>query len=144
MNSKIYLTDTDTTIGFLSQKQDILISAKQRPSGKPFIETINSLKTLKQQTRVPKKHKNRVRRASESTFIMPNSHSYRVVTDKRHLLLLERLKIVYSTSANLSGQTYDQDYAIGVADIIIFPLNCTQKIPSKIFSINNRSIKAIR
>ncbi len=37
-------------------------------------------------------------------------NSYRVIQDKHHLLLLDRLKWAYTTSANLSGETYDEDF----------------------------------
>jgi len=144
MNSKIYLTNTDTTIGFLSQDPALLDKAKKRAPNKQYIQVMNSLKILKEQTRVPTKYKNLVRRAKKTTFIMPDGNSHRVITDKRHLRLLDRLKYAYSTSANLSNQPFNKEYAQHTTDITILPLDTTQSQPSSIYKVNNRTIKTIR
>ena len=115
---KVFLTQTDTTIGFVSQNADKLTQIKQRPPHKHYIKALPSLNTLKSFTRVPDMHKNRIRRAKKTTFIMPNRHSYRVVQDKHHLLLLKRLGWAYTTSANLSSEAYDENFAKKNADIV--------------------------
>ncbi|MFC2057442.1 hypothetical protein ACFLR6_00740 [Campylobacterota bacterium] len=92
LKDKVFLTQTDTTIGFVSQNADKLSQIKQRPPHKHYIKAVNSLHTLQKFARVPQRHKNKVRRARKTTFIMPNGHSYRVIQDKHHLLLLDRLK----------------------------------------------------
>ncbi len=143
LKNKIFLTQTDTTIGFVSQNAAKLSNIKQRPSHKHYIRAVNSLKTLKSFTRVPNKHKNRVRRAKKTTFIMPNSHSYRVIYDRHHLLLINRLKWAYTTSANLSGESYDEYFARSVADVIIEPLNLNNKA-SKIYKLGLTKIQRIR
>jgi len=143
LKNKVFLTQTDTTIGFVSQNTDKLTSIKQRPSHKHYIRAVNSLETLKTFTRVPRQHKNRVRRAKKTTFIMPNSYSYRVIYDKHHLLLLNRLKWAYTTSANLSGKAYDEHFARSVADIIIEPLNLKNKA-SKIYKLGLTGLQRIR
>jgi tRNA A37 threonylcarbamoyladenosine synthetase subunit TsaC/SUA5/YrdC len=139
----VFLTNTDTTIGFVSQNSTKLDAIKNRPPHKKYIKAINSLKTLKQHTRVPKRFKNQIRRQNKATFILPNGNSYRVIRDKSHLQLLHRLKWAYTTSANLSGREYDEVFASKSADIVIYPLRPTNKI-STIYKINNIQIKRIR
>jgi len=139
----VFLTQTDTTIGFVSQNAENLTAIKQRPPHKHYIKAVNSLQTLKTFTRVPSSHKNRVRRANKTTFIMPNTHSYRVVRDQHHLLLLNRLKWAYTTSANLSNFSYDEKFAKEAADIIISPLQERQEA-SHIYKLGKTAIKRIR
>ena len=139
----IFLTQTDTTIGFVSQNSDRLTAIKQRPPHKYYIKAVNSLTTLKTFTRVPSSHKNRVRRSTKTTFIMPDGHSYRLIQDKHHLLLLNRLKWAYTTSANLSDHPYDENFAKEVADVIIEPLKQNKKA-SNIYKLGKKTIKRIR
>jgi len=139
----VFLTQTDTTIGFVSQNADRLTKIKQRPPHKHYIKAVNSLHTLKNFTRIPSSQKNRVRRSSKTTFILPNGHSYRVIRDEHHLLLLDRLKWSYTTSANLSTKPYDEDFAKAAADVIITPLQ-NSKQASDIFKIGNSSIRKVR
>ena len=139
----IFLTQTDTTIGFVSQNADRLTAIKQRPPHKYYIKAVNSLTTLKTFTRVPSSHKNRVRRSTKTTFIMPDGHSYRLIQDKHHLLLLNRLKWAYTTSANLSDHAYDEKFAKEMADVIIEPLKQNKKA-SNIYKLGKKTIKRIR
>ena len=139
----IFLTQTDTTIGFVSQNSDRLTAIKQRPPHKYYIKAVNSLTTLKTFTRVPSSHKNRVRRSTKTTFIMPDGHSYRLIQDKHHLLLLNRLKWAYTTSANLSDHAYDEKFAKEMADVIIEPLKQNKKA-SNIYKLGKKTIKRIR
>ncbi|SFZ98565.1 TsaC protein (YrdC domain) required for threonylcarbamoyladenosine t(6)A37 modification in tRNA [hydrothermal vent metagenome] len=139
----VFLTKTDTTIGFVSQNADRLTKIKQRPPYKSYIRAVNSLNTLKSFTRVPSSHKNRVRRAKKTTFIMPNAHSYRVIYDAHHLLLLNRLKWAYTTSANLSNFSYDEKFAKEMADVIVTPLIQSKQV-SNIYKLGKNSIKKVR
>lgn len=137
------MTQTDTTIGFVSQNADKLTDIKQRPPHKHYIKAVNSLQTLITFTRVPHIYKNRVRRSKKTTFIMPNGHSYRVIQDKHHLLLLDRLEWAYTSSANLSNEGYDENFAKKMADIIIEPLKETTQA-SRIYKLGKYTIKRIR
>ncbi len=143
LSDLVFLTQTDTTIGFVSQNAERLTHIKERPATKHYIKAVDSLATLTQHTRVPAMHKNRVRRSCKTTFVMPNGHSYRVTYDSHHLLLLHRIKWAYTTSANRSGQNYDEDFAKTVADIIIAPLHKTRQ-PSTIYKLGHNTIKRIR
>jgi len=140
---KVFLTQTDTTIGFVSQNADRITTIKQRPPHKHYIKAVNSLNTLTESVRVPKVHKNRVRRAKKTTFIMPDGQSYRVIQDKHHLLLLDRLKWAYTSSANLSGDSYDEDFAKKAADVIIEPLIGTKQA-SHIYKLGLKKLRKIR
>ena len=140
---QVFLTQTDTTIGFVSQNADKLTKIKQRPPHKHYIKAVNSLKTLNHFTRVPSKYKNQVRRAKKTTFIMPDGHSYRIIQDRHHLLLLNRIKWAYTTSANLSGHEYDEVFATKMADIIIGPLQKSAKA-SSIYQLGKETIRRIR
>jgi tRNA A37 threonylcarbamoyladenosine synthetase subunit TsaC/SUA5/YrdC len=143
LQDKVFLTATDTTVGFVSQNAKKLTEIKKRPPHKHYIKAVNSLQTLKSFTRVPTAHKKRLRRARRTTFVMPDGHSYRVVKDRRHLLLLERLKWAYTTSANLSGLPYDEAFAKEAADIIVAPLE-EHKTPSRIYKLGKNRLKRIR
>lgn len=143
LKEKVFLTQTDTTIGFVSQDADKLTRIKQRPPHKRYIKAINSLRTLQTLTRIPSIHKNIVRRSIKTTFIMPKGDSYRVICDRHHLLLLNRLKWCYTTSANPSGKSFDGVFAKEQAEIAITPLKTTAQ-PSKIYRLGKKNLHRIR
>jgi len=143
LKNKVFLTQTDTTIGFVSQNAERLTEIKQRAPQKHYIKAVNSLKTLDTFTRVPTKHKNRVRRETKTTFILPNGFSYRIIRDTQHLLLLNRLKWAYTSSANLSNKPYDEVFAREVADVVIEPLLKNKKA-SRIYKLGKNHLRRIR
>jgi len=140
MHKKVFLTSTDTAIGFISQSQDALDKAKQRLEGKKYILALPSLKYIKK--RVPKKHRNLVRRAKKTTFILSEDYSFRVIQDKHHKLLIGRLGWAYTTSANRSGEEFDLDYAIENSDIIVY--NLRENSPSTILKLGIKKFKRVR
>ena len=144
MKNNLYLTQTDTTIGFVSQASNKIDKAKNRKPNKHYIKVVNSLETLKTFTRVPHKHKNRLRRAKRTTFIMPNGLSFRVVKESEHNLLLDRLKWVYSSSANLSGEAYDEVYAKNNGEVIVSSPRQQNGQASKIYQLSQTNIRSIR
>ncbi len=144
MNFNLYLTQTDTTIGFVSQNPSAIDKAKKRKPNKHYIKVVNSLERLKTFTRVPNAHKNAVRRAKRTTFIMPNGLSFRVVKDTEHNLLLDRLGWVYSSSANLSGAEYDEGYARKNAEVIVSFPKVKNGQASKIYKLSQTNIRSIR
>lgn len=144
MKNNLYLTLTDTTIGFVSKNSSKIDRAKKRLSNKHYIRVVDSFKTLKTFTRVPQKHKNRLRRAKQTTFIMPQGESFRVVKGTKHNLLLNRVQWLYSSSANLSGAEYNELYAKKMAEVIVsFPHENSVEA-SKIYSLGHGVIKSIR
>ena len=141
----VFLTPTDTTMGFVSQSATRIDTLKHRPSGKYYILALPTLDSLKTTARVPQKYKNHLRRGVKTTFILPNTHSYRIVKGTIHTHLLEQIGWVYTSSANLSGAGYDEKFAKNKADIIVAsPILTTQNAPSKILKINNRQVRRIR
>lgn len=143
LQDKVFLTQTDTTIGFVSQNANQLTRIKQRPPHKHYIKAVNSLYTLKTFTRVPQKYKKSVRRRKKTTFVMPNGVSYRVIYDTHHLLLLNRLQWAYTTSANQSAQAYDDTFVKEKSDILVAPLKQNRQA-STIYQLGKASIKRIR
>ena len=141
MKKVVFLTNTDTTIGFISKSKKALDIAKNRTPNKVYIEVLPSLKALRK--RVPKKYKKLVRRAKKTTFILNQTYSFRVSYNNKHNLLLNRLNGAYSSSANESNKNYDYNYAYKNADIIIYPLGNKNK-PSKIYKLSSKKIKKIR
>ena len=141
----VYLAQTETTAGFLSQNATALARIKNRPSGKSFLISVDSFQTLRSFTRVPRQHKNHIRRAKKTTFAYPCGLAIRVVKDKAHLQFLQKLKWSYSTSSNPSGKGFDKDFAEEKADVIVFACNgFFEDKPSSIFRLGKVKIKQIR
>ncbi|KIM06599.1 MAG: Sua5 YciO YrdC YwlC family protein [Sulfurovum sp. FS08-3] len=144
LDTLVFLTPTDTTIGFVSQNATQLSHIKQRPANKNYIQALPSFKALKSRTRIPNAHKNLVRRAKKTSFVIQGI-SYRIIKNHPHTLLLERLGWAYTTSANLSGQSYDETFAKNHADVIVsFPKHSSLQHASKIYQLTPYAIKKIR
>ena len=146
MNSQlVFLVQTETTVGFLSQNREKLATSKQRNKKQPFIRCVDSLHTLKEFTRVPKKFKNRVRRSKQTTFIYQNGEALRVVKDDKHLKFLKKLKWAYSSSANLTLKTFEENYAKQKADIIVEDnRGFFESTPSNMIKINSKKARKLR
>ena len=141
----IYLAQTDTTVGFLSQNRDALLHVKKRDIKKEFIISVDSFKTLKKFTRVPQKYKKFIRRAKKTTIVYPKNLAIRVVKDKEHLKFLKKLKWTYSTSSNPSGQDFEREFAKEKADVIIYnKLDFDEKKPSMIVKCAKISKRRLR
>ena len=141
----VYLTQSDTTVGFLSQNSTRLADSKQRNPNQPFLICVDSFETLKEFVRVPKKFKNRVRRAKKSTFIYPTNKAIRVVKDEKHLKFLKKFRWMYSSSANKTKKSFNYDYAKKKADIIVE--DCRgffEAKPSKMVKLGKSKLKRLR
>jgi hypothetical protein len=142
----VYLTQTDTTAGFLSSDDKKLSLKKQRDPRQKTLQVVESLSTLKTRTRVPNKFKRLVRNSKKTTFIYKNGQSFRVVDkDTKHHNFLQKFSCLYSTSANKTKEKFDFEFAIANSDVIVYnePL-FKEKIGSSIYKINNSAIKKIR
>jgi len=145
LTQKVFLVQTDTTVGFLSQSNQKLADIKERPADKPFVQVCASLKTLKTLARVPKKHKNRVRRAEKSTFVYGNDKAIRVVKDKVHADFVKSFKWFYSTSANEKALSYEKEFAKAKSDIIIEDAKgLFEGESSSIYKLSRDKIKRLR
>ncbi len=145
-SSLVYLVQTDTTVGFSSSDDEKLSIIKQRPTTQKILQTVDSFKTLKQNTRVPKKFRKKVRNSKKTTFIYPNTHSFRVISkDDRFYGFISKFKSLYSTSANLTKQNFDFDFAYNHSNIIVFSkYEFNEKGSSSIYKINKKKIRKIR
>ena len=145
IKKSIILTQTDTTVGFLSQDANKLREIKLRKSNKPFIKVFQSFKALKNNNiRIPNRRKKIFRRAKKTTFIVKNQ-AFRVAPYSLDSQLLRNLEWSYSTSANESGQQYERSFCEQKADIIIEDKRgLFEGEASKLYKINNRIIKRLR
>jgi len=131
----VWLTQTDTTVGFLSQSAEALINVKQRDASKQFLTALPDLKSLKQEERVPLSLRKELRRAKKRTYIF-KERAYRVVSDGKHHDFLKRLGWAYSTSANKSNETYNEEFCFENADIIhISEKKFHESSPSSLYKI---------
>ena len=118
-SKKVFLVQTDTTVGFLSRDDKKLEEVKARLPGKQFLKVFADLKSYKATGgRVPEKYKAIVRRAKKTTFIV-KGQAFRIARDTEHNAFLKRYGWMYSTSANRSGHHYERDYCTAKADIIV-------------------------
>lgn len=141
--NKIYLLQTDTTVGLVSQNREALKEIKHRSDEKPFIITCAGLKELKALARIPKKHKKTVRKAQKTTFVYPHKNiAIRAVHSGDYHDFLKPFGWMYSTSANESGKAYDMEFAKNAADEVIGDIqNLKESAPSKIIKLGKRQKK---
>ena len=141
----IILTQTDTTVGFLSQNEIKLQNIKLRDSSKPFIKVYKDFKTFSDEgNRVPNSKKALVRRSRRATFII-NNISFRVAEYKKDSSILRNLIWSYSTSANESGKQFDRDFCESKADIIIEDKEgLREQSSSSLYRVNSKKIKRLR
>ena len=147
MDSKlVYLVQTDTTVGFSSSSDERLSVVKQRPLSQKILQTVDSFKTLKQNTRVPKKFRKRVRNSKKTTFIYPNLKSFRVIPREYDFYdFLHKFNILYSTSANKTKKNFEKSFAFEVSEMIVEDKNnFHEKTSSKIIKISKSTINRIR
>ncbi len=145
ITQKIILTQTDTTVGFLSQNGTKLAQIKSRPPTKQFIKVYKNFKSLSlNKIRLPNKQKNYVRRAKQSSFII-KTQSFRVASPTLHSTFLQNLSWNYSTSANESGKKFLRNFCEEKADIIIEDkIGLYENKASKLYKINNKKRVRLR
>ncbi|CAA6810685.1 MAG: TsaC protein (YrdC domain) required for threonylcarbamoyladenosine t(6)A37 modification in tRNA [uncultured Campylobacterales bacterium] len=143
-SSLIYLAQSDTTVGFLSKDKEALANTKERPPLKPFVMCVDSFRTLQEFVRVPKKYKNRIRKSEKTTFVL-GKQAYRVVQNSEHQEFLKKYRWMYSSSANKSGQNYDEVFAKDKANMIVEDnRGLKETTPSKIYKLTNNKSKRLR
>jgi len=147
MNSSlVYLVQTDTTVGFSCSDHEKLSDIKQRPRSKKILNTVDSFKTLKKHTRVPKKFRKEIRRASFTTYIYPNLKSFRVIKKENNFYdFIHKFGILYSTSANKTTEKFQFNFANEHSDVILYNKNnFFESSSSRIIKITRTLKKAIR
>ena len=142
-NNKVVLTQTDTTVGFLSQDERKLYEIKSRDTSKPFIKVYSNFKAfIESKNRVSTKDKNLIRRSKKTTFIVKNK-AFRIAYNPLNSQIIRDLKWSYSTSANESGKKFDREFCEDKADIIIEDKKgLHESSSSKLLKING--IKKVR
>jgi len=141
----IYLVQTDTIAGFLSQDKKRLAHAKKRSLKKPFLINTDSFEEQKDFVRSPKNFRAKIRRAKKSTFIYPNGYAIRVVFEDDFKNFMKKFGWLYSTSANRSEEKFDINFALQNADIIVEGKKGYKKSnPSSIFKLSKSRMKKIR
>jgi len=114
----IYLAQTDTTVGFLSNSDEKLAIIKNRPILQKTLRVVDSFKTLKTYVRVPNQHKRMVRNSKKTSFVYPKGESFRVVNrNNKHHKFIKKFGSMYSTSANESGANFDIDFVTQRCDV---------------------------
>ncbi len=120
MDSKaLYLVQTDTTVGFLTQDSALLSKIKKRPPSKAFVSVYSDFKTFKKKkNRIPNRHKNYARASSQTSFISKNRAS-RIISSSEHHNFLNKFGWFFSSSANEHAQSFERDLTCKLADIIV-------------------------
>jgi tRNA A37 threonylcarbamoyladenosine synthetase subunit TsaC/SUA5/YrdC len=145
LESKVFLVQTDTTVGFVSQDSKRLVLIKKRPQNKPFLISVGSFETHKTFARTPKKFRRFVRNSKRITFVFPNHKALRTVKDKRHKDFIDRFGWLYSTSANESGKDFDISFAKEKADIIVEDRRSFfEGTPSSIYLLTKTKLRRLR
>ena len=141
-NDLVYLVQTNTTVGFLSQNLEKLNEIKKRPPNKKFLKAVNKYSLL---PRTPKKFRKQIRRTpNKHTYVIKNM-AYRVITEPIHKEFLQKFKWVYSSSANESGKNFDREFAIQKADILVMDKRgYFESTPSRIYKVNKFKIRKLR
>ncbi|MCD6190247.1 MAG: hypothetical protein J7K14_01750 [Sulfurimonas sp.] len=139
------LTQTDTTVGFLSGDSLKLQEIKSRDSSKPFIKVYSSLKAFKEDSnRVPSSQKSRIRRSKKTTFIIKN-RAFRIASSSLNSSFLRANEWNYSTSANESDKNFNREFCESKADIIIEDKNSLYEgKASSLYRINSKRMERLR
>lgn len=147
MKSTLFLTQTDTTAGFLSASKERVCKAKNRTQNKAILMEASALANVKRISRIPRILGRAMRLAKKTTFIFPNNYSFRLVSDCKsaHYRFLSRFGALYSSSANESGKKFDYDFAKSCASVVVFDAReICERAPSRIFRVRKSKLKKLR
>jgi tRNA A37 threonylcarbamoyladenosine synthetase subunit TsaC/SUA5/YrdC len=142
-NYPIYLAQTDTTAGFLSKDKIKLNKIKGRNLNQSCILCAADFKDIN--ARAPNRFKKLVRNAKKTSFILSNGRGFRVVKNGAHKMFLKKTGALYSTSANKSGKSFDIEFALSKAEVIVSDFrDFYESEPSSIIKLGARKAKKIR
>lgn len=157
MNLKniIFLTQSDTTAGFLSANPLQILKAKNSPKDKAMLRESCDLEHIKDLSRLPKILQKAIRRTKKTTFVFDNNLSFRVINDSNsdfsnakdslHRGFLKQFGVLFSSSANKKGEKFKLDFAQKNADIIVRDVRgIYEDLPSHIFKVKKSKIKKLR
>ena len=102
--------------------------------------------SLEERVKNAKKFRKEVRNSKKTTFIYPNGKSFRLVnTNSKFYEFIHKFGILYSTSANKTAESFDKDFAIIGADVIVEDKRgFFETKASKILKISKKALKIIR
>ncbi|MGX2971824.1 Sua5/YciO/YrdC/YwlC family protein [Helicobacter sp. T3_23-1059] len=156
----IFLTQSDTTAGFLCANAKKLNAIKKRAQNQKILLALSDFRELKSRFRIPPFAKKIVRNAKKTSFILPNKESFRVVAESKkldftldsnidfsnaHREFLSHFGGLYSTSANESGKPFNLAWALQNADIIVLnSRGIFEAKPSKIYKLSKHKAKILR
>ena len=141
----VYLVQTDTTVGFVSQDKEALARAKGRDPRQPFLRCVADFGRQKRFVRTPRKFRKYVRRSRRTTFLYPNHEAIRVVGEGAHHRFLARFSFMYSTSANAHQSAFDPAYARKQADVVVEDARgFFEGAPSPIYQLGRRKKRRLR
>ena len=141
----IILTQTDTTVGFLSQDSKKLSEIKSREESKQFLKVYSSFREFTlDANRVPSSKKRLIRNSKKTTFIVKN-RAFRISQISLNSQVLRNYNWQYSTSANESTKSFSREFCESKADIIIEnSAGLREKTSSSLLKINNIKIRRLR
>ncbi|MGE4510124.1 MAG: hypothetical protein AB7D43_03375 [Sulfurimonadaceae bacterium] len=142
---EVILTQTDTTVGFLSQDSQKLYEIKSRVSTKPFLKVYGSFRLfLSHKNRVPHAMKSQVRRSKKTTYIVKN-RAFRVARVPLASSVLRKNDWCFSTSANESGKHFDREFCEAKADVVIEGAErLCERDSSKLIKLSHTKKKRLR
>ncbi len=145
LKNAIFLAQSDTTAGFLSQSKEAILCAKGSAKNKAILQESCNLAHIRRICRIPQALNPRIRRAKKTTFIFPNNRAFRVVSDSAHNAFLSRFGVLFSSSANESGKDFDLDFAKNRANVVVRDNRGIFKAESsRIFRVQKNNLKKIR
>lgn len=119
MKNAVFLAQTDTTIGFLSQNPLAINDRKGAKNTKPLLQEFATLNHLTRITRTPVAFRTFIRKAKKTSFILSNNMSFRIIHDDLHKRFLQYYGNLYSSSANPTTKGFSYDFAYSQCDIIV-------------------------
>ena len=138
----IYLVQTNTTVGFLSQNLEKLNQTKKRPPNKKFLKVVSEYYLL---PRSPKKFRKKIRRTPNNNTYVIKNEAYRVITEPHHREFLKKFSWMYSSSANESGKNFEEKFATKNADVLVMDKRgYFESEPSKIYKLSKNKMKRLR
>lgn len=141
----LFLTQSDTTAGFLSKNKNRIIESKNKAKNVNLLREVDSIIELKKHSRIPYILGRKIRRMKKTTFIFESRKSFRVVHDPMHNKFLSRFKSLYSSSANLHKERFNYNIAYNLANVVVIDKRgIYESSPSNIFKVRKIYIKKMR
>lgn len=141
----VYLCQSDTTAGLISQDAVRLAEVKSRPAFKSFLRACDSFLSAREFGRMPKAHRKFMRHAEKTSFALPSKHAIRIVAKGFHHRHVKNFGWVFTTSANRSGESFDLESAVDLCDVLILDQRgLSSRPPSRLIKLGKHTRKVLR